>query len=225
MSVNNTEKEENAELVYSNFLAEAMSLRAKNIFEWKNIAEVENIDDRDKLKNDEIAQKVKEKLEEKGAKIESKVTVDNYYFYKLQSLNLEITKDDLKAFNDYWDKLNNKITKERIDGFGGKDKFIDWYMNQGDKCYYCGITQGELNTLFEKKLIISKKFSPALQVERKISPKDESDKENLYNQDNCVLACCLCNNAKSDMILEKDFIKYFAKPMSDFLRDKLKEVK
>ncbi|MBF7047814.1 hypothetical protein IY804_06995 [Campylobacter volucris] len=47
------------------------------------------------------------------------------------------------------------------------------------------------------------------------------DPDKGYNEENCVLACCICNNAKSDMINTENFKKYFGKHIKSFYEDLL----
>ncbi len=114
-------------------------------------------------------------------------------------------------------KLRKRFTSfdnERKKGFGGFKAFYEWYITQEPKCHYCGTTQGELKRLFDDELVLSSKFNATLHIEQKI-PKQG------YNKDNRVLACALCNNAKSDMISDDNFQKYFKKSMREFIEDLL----
>jgi|GEM_PF-1675050 len=105
------------------------------------------------------------------------------------------TQDELKSLNEneLWKRYENKEF-----GFKTFTNFYKWYKEQPQKCYYCNITQNELDELWDKELISSKKFSKALHIER-------LDANKPYCKDNCRLACAVCNNAKSDMISEQDF--------------------
>ncbi len=114
-------------------------------------------------------------------------------------------------------KIRTRFTSsdsERKDGFGSFKAFYEWFLAQKDKCHYCGTSQDELKRLFDKGAISSKKFSATLHIERKNANKG-------YNAQNCVLACALCNNAKSDMISEPNFQKYFANSVKEFVNDLL----
>lgn len=93
-------------------------------------------------------------------------------------------------------------------------KVWQWYLSQGENCYYCGISQKELKELFEKGKISSEKnsFNATLHIERKF-PKEG------YTENNSTLVCCLCNNAKSDMINETNYKTYFGEAMGKFLKD------
>jgi len=104
----------------------------------------------------------------------------------------------------------------------GKRKFYEWYHKQPKKCAYCGIEEGKLQKIFDKeKGIIHTKRNRGhiLELERKNTESNE------YSPANCVLACYLCNNHKSDLISERDHLKYFAKDTYNYLNDKYEELK
>ena len=131
---------------------------------------------------------------------------------------LGASKDEVAAFkkSKAYDKLKisrSKFSKERQKGFKSFANFYKWHSLQEPKCHYCGTSQDELDRLFQKS-VSSKKFSATLHIERKHPDKG-------YNADNCVLACSLCNNAKSDMISEANFKQYFAKSIRNFVSDLL----
>lgn len=144
--------------------------------------------------------------------------IANYIAHRLGLKTLEELEELRERENvRKWLKIRaSQLTSERREGFGGFEEFYKWYISKGGKCYYCGITQDELNQLFDTGKVKSKKpaFSAKLQIEKK-NPNGE------YNAHNCELVCCLCNNAKSDMISEEDYQKFLAKGMGDFLRSKL----
>lgn len=127
--------------------------------------------------------------------------------------------DKIKADATYKDfvKLRKRFSsfdKERKDDFGGFRAFYEWYSAQEPKCYYCGTTKAQLEQLFNDELILSTKFNPTLHIEQK-TPKQG------YKSTNRVLACALCNNAKSDMISDENFSAYFADCVRKFVADLL----
>lgn len=140
---------------------------------------------------------------------------------ELQDLvqRLGVGKDEVALFkkSKAYDKLKfvrSKFSKERQKGFKSFANFYKWYSSQEQKCHYCGTSQDELKRLFDKKALSSSKFSSTLHIEQKRAKKG-------YTADNCVLACALCNNAKSDMINEANFQKYFANSVKEFVNDLL----
>ena len=79
--------------------------------------------------------------------------------------------------------------------------FYNWYVSQGNKCCYCGITGQELTLLFENGLLSTKRPTRGkhLELERK-TPKGDYN-----NFDNLALACYWCNNAKTDTFTHEEF--------------------
>ncbi len=84
---------------------------------------------------------------------------------------------------------------------------------QNGKCFYCGL-KGDVRKNYKQQLKeIGKTYfkerveegekkggrGKCLELERK-KPKDP------YSEDNCVFACYPCNNAKSDVFTDKEFI-------------------
>lgn len=103
------------------------------------------------------------------------------------------------------------------------EKFYNWYKSQNQSCGYCSITQSQLHQLFtnnpETKILPlnnnwSKNDKGTLQIERKNS------ENNSYHTSNLILACPLCNNAKSNLIDEDSWREIFAEPMKRYY-DKL----
>lgn len=112
-----------------------------------------------------------------------------------------------------------KIGKEEFSEFKemGKRGFYEWYHDQPKKCAYCGIEEYKLKALFNNEsgiLSTKRKRGRFLELERK-----DAD-TNKYSPQNCVLACYLCNNHKSDLISEEDHKTYFAKAIKDYLDNK-----
>ncbi|MCF6244005.1 MAG: hypothetical protein L3J43_03095 [Sulfurovum sp.] len=127
-------------------------------------------------------------------------------------------------------KIYKKFTGKRKDAFKNNFKeFYDWYEKQPQECGYCGISQEALYKLFNKdKRVLPyldsiktytkspKRSSGTLEIERKNSSLP-------YDCANIILACPLCNNAKSNLIDEKSWEdlyvpvmkKYYQKLLSD----------
>ena len=105
-------------------------------------------------------------------------------------------------------------------GFKTFKNFYKWYESQPKECCYCGLNENDLEKLFKtnnneserKKPLYSKKcgFTSALQIE-KLNPNKP------YNESNCALICAFCNNAKSDMINDKNFREFAKAHIKPFL--------
>ncbi|MDQ6988748.1 MAG: hypothetical protein Q9M19_02620 [Mariprofundaceae bacterium] len=116
-------------------------------------------------------------------------------------------------------KIKSKFTGERKGWPDGVVAFYDWYKGKGQACGYCGISQDELYKLFSKdnnkKLPLNnavKRSFGTLEIERRDSETNE------YNPENCILACPLCNNAKSNLIDEENWMSLFAEPMREYYK-------
>ncbi|MDQ1267483.1 MAG: hypothetical protein QG560_126 [Campylobacterota bacterium] len=125
-------------------------------------------------------------------------------------------------------KIRNKFTGQRRTDFNNDfKKFYTWYQKQVQevaKCYYCDITQDELNILFREEEILPlndaiKRSSGSLEIERKDST------SNSYGSENIVLACPLCNNAKSNLIDEDSWKALFTPPMKEYYKKLLDKAK
>lgn len=69
------------------------------------------------------------------------------------------------------------------------------------ECHYCHITEKQLELLAKKKRINTKR----LYRRGKTMEVDKRDPNGEYNLENIVLACYMCNNAKSDEYSVKEF--------------------
>lgn len=117
-----------------------------------------------------------------------------------------------------------------------KDEFYEclkWWCKGGQRrCYYCGIDESvsmkvfsAVNNGMELPLLQSKKPAwkkGSLQIDKKdprpIKGNDAHGKESAkgYSEDNCVFACVLCNNAKSDLIGADDFKHFFGGKFKEY---------
>ena len=137
----------------------------------------------------------------------------------------DISEEEFDLFTERYSDIpviKSKFTESRKNE-NNIIEFYDWYVEQNQSCDYCGITQNELHKLFtnnpETKILPlnnnwSKNDKGTLQIERKDSTK------NSYSISNLILACPLCNNAKSNLIDEDSWREIFAEPMKRYY-DKL----
>lgn len=160
-----------------------------------------------------------------------KIVSDTHFESGVQSImkRLDMSKEETESFSKSYELAEIKAIKERFnskkndakESFRFKDfeEFYYWFKEQNDKCYYCGSTQDMLNGVFDSKKIESKKpsFTGTLHIDKK-APNEP------YTSANCVLACALCNNAKSDMINAENFKKYFGKAIGKFVADLYSDV-
>jgi len=73
------------------------------------------------------------------------------------------------------------------------------YQRDGKQCHYCGIKEEDVIPIWGKFYGL-KKRGKCLELDRK-------DNEKGYDIENCVLACAVCNCAKSDKFTYEEFKK------------------
>ena len=132
---------------------------------------------------------------------------------------LEIRKE-IKRANRLFNARKGKKDFEKFEKLG-KRGFFEWYEKQPKKCFYCGIEEEKLKKIFDVEngiLHTKRNRGSVLELERKDA------KNNEYSPENCVMACYLCNNHKSDLISKDDHIKYFATDIYNYLNDKYLEL-
>lgn len=79
------------------------------------------------------------------------------------------------------------------------DAFKKLLEPENKRCYYCDITVDIINELANKhKLYKKNERGWKLEIDRK-KPNEE------YKEENCVLACYWCNNAKTDEFTDEEF--------------------
>lgn len=80
--------------------------------------------------------------------------------------------------------------------------FENWFINSEKKCFYCKITENEIDQLWKKYPVLTKrKRGKSLEIER-LDPNQEYTKIN-----NLVFSCYWCNNAKTDTFSKEEFKK------------------
>lgn len=134
--------------------------------------------------------------------------------------HVEKAAEQLQNIHDRFRALYRNKKAEEIEKrpFGGDfTAFLDWWCEKSDgngirHCCYCGIEEAKSKAAFEKGLLQSKKFTGTLHIDKK-------DPDEGYNHDNCEFACALCNNAKSDIFTEKDFMKSIAPAIKKYWND------
>ena len=120
-----------------------------------------------------------------------------------EKLNIERS-----VFAPWWNELNS----ERSYLTSIRDKWLkkcpdidfqffrEWYEHTFRKCHYCGLTEQEMSTLWEKYPNLTKRGrGRKLEIER-LQP--NLDYRNLTN---LVFCCYWCNNAKTDTFTSDEF--------------------
>lgn len=74
------------------------------------------------------------------------------------------------------------------------------YARDGHNCHYCGIPETEFNKIWGATFYGGFKRGQRLEIDRVDNTID-------YTLENCVLACAICNMAKSDKFKHEEFVK------------------
>jgi hypothetical protein len=134
---------------------------------------------------------------------------------------IKMTKDELENVKKYYEEYHELYYRYcngnecRWNLFKNHDELMKWYRGFNETCEYCGITQYELNLIVEQR-------SGNLTINRKTKRSRgtiEIEKRNPclgYTYNNSVLCCPFCNNAKSNLISEDDWRKYFVPAMKAY---------
>jgi 5-methylcytosine-specific restriction endonuclease McrA len=78
--------------------------------------------------------------------------------------------------------------------------FYEWYIGLQRNCYYCGISETEINELIDNEIVSTKRTRG-----RKLELDRLSPNESYSNLDNIKLCCYWCNNAKTDTFNTDEF--------------------
>lgn len=105
--------------------------------------------------------------------------------------HISVTRNGkLTAFGERMMKMSNK-EKEKLRN--------ELYRRDGKRCHYCGIEEGNVIQIWEKFYGLEKR-GKRLELDRKNNQKG-------YYIENCVLACAVCNCAKSNKFAYEEFLK------------------
>jgi 5-methylcytosine-specific restriction endonuclease McrA len=74
------------------------------------------------------------------------------------------------------------------------------YIRDGHNCHYCGITETDFPKIWGATFYGGFKRGQRLEIDR-------VENKIGYTLENCVLACAICNMAKSDKFTHKEFLK------------------
>lgn len=131
---------------------------------------------------------------------------------------------EIRRVRQLYNNKKNELDEFRFSSF---KEFYTWHKNQFEiqkgECFYCHTHESTIRTLFDKNIISSVRQlnrGQHLEVERK------DGKNKLYNAANCVLACYFCNNDKSDIFSERDYLLYLKDRKSYFVNklDKMNDL-
>jgi hypothetical protein len=127
-----------------------------------------------------------------------------------------LLREQIKRSNTLYHSKKNKPDFSGFEGITQRG-FYEWYIEQNRTCYYCGIEEEKLSELFhpDKGILKTKRGrGRVLELER------VNADTNMYSKENCVFACYLCNNHKSDLISEAEHKAFFAPSIKAYLDHK-----
>jgi 5-methylcytosine-specific restriction endonuclease McrA len=80
-------------------------------------------------------------------------------------------------------------------------EFYDWYLENQQKCHYCGITEDQIKTLYDLRRLHTKRIS----TRGKRLELDRLEPHSAYRLDNLAFVCFWCLQAKSDEFSSEEF--------------------
>ena len=110
---------------------------------------------------------------------------------------VQYTPKEREASNKY-SQLKQRSKAKGLELLWKREDFISWYKKVPKECYYCGCTLDDIRRFWE--LNDNKR-----KVTRGRSFEIDRLKDERYSENNCVLACYWCNNAKSDVFTPDEF--------------------
>lgn len=205
--------------------------------EYFRIRYLEKVTDYKKIYELELKEKVFEEIKDENIAREKYKKIGGIDKYILDRINnkLGLNLNGLEEIKDYFEEYHTiykYYNEERKELFSDHVELLNWWKEQENKCQYCGITQNELYKIAELRGELIKKEEGkegnnltingktkrsigTLEIERKDCTKS-------YTYKNCILACPLCNNAKSNLIDEEGWKDFFAVPMKKYYDELLK---
>lgn len=94
--------------------------------------------------------------------------------------------------------------------------FYKWYIEfvKDKKCHYCNISERDIQRLVHTGKIKSKRFPLGGKLTRGVNRGywleiDRKNPKGKYSKENCVPCCYFCNNDKSDIFNEIQYITFF----------------
>lgn len=136
------------------------------------------------------------------AVIEQKKFDDISKILKIERELVPLWWDELKIEREYLSVLRKiwKAKFDHTDKFESFWEFKNWHEQTDKRCHYCGVTQYQIEKLWQKRLLYTKRNrGRKLEIER-LKPNEPYD-----NIKNLVFSCYWCNNAKTDEFTEGKF--------------------
>lgn len=138
-------------------------------------------------------------------------------------LNNGLSIQDIYSSIENWLK-NNKTDYDELLSYYVSHTFKEVFpeekflrmLDQGHECHYCHITENQIRDLILKNQLFKKHITRGwtLEIDRKIPYLE-------YTEENCVICCYWCNNAKTDEFSYSEF-KKIGLVIEEIWRDRLK---
>ncbi len=125
------------------------------------------------------------------------------------------TKDQRELTKSLRQRWLAKFSSEKRPAFG---EFYNNIKSLEEKCCYCGISQVQIDLMYEQGLVETKRSRGAILEIERLLPNESYD-----NTANLKLACYWCNNAKTDTFSCDEFKKFIAPGIRKVWNDRLKE--
>lgn len=169
-------------------------------------------------------------LSERKSKLEfaeSYVFVDS--IFSALSKNLKMQMDEIRSmyYQDSTRILINalRVIKRRMPDSFDKDvplierykRFRPWLELQPQECHYCGLTEQQIEVLISNGYIESKR----LETRGRSLEIDKKNPNGSYLEDNIVLSCYWCNNAKTDTFSYVDFKTFIGPAFKELWKHKM----
>jgi len=164
----------------------------------------------------------RKKISEKyGKEIPKNKTILEFFIEQENLQNDKLLLEEIsQKLSDEINRIRNLVTPERQEGFGSREEFLKWYLDEPKVCCYCGVKEKHLPVYFNQdneQYKNARQRGQYLEIERIVTAPKE---KNVYSKENCALACYVCNNAKSDFISPKDF-KDIARGINKFWQKRI----
>lgn len=124
-----------------------------------------------------------------------------------------------KDLRETWKPITYFVRKWKTKNIGGNFwDFYAWHISSEKKCFYCGITEDQIEALYESG-IVNKRTTRGrvLEIDRRIS----SSQYSLI--DNLIYSCYWCNNAKTDTFTDLE-AKLIGNAISQIWRNRLRNL-
>jgi hypothetical protein len=139
-----------------------------------------------------------------------------------------------RNLSQYFSNLKSRLKDKELSHllkFQSATVFAVWYEQQmaaqENRCKYCKILETEVNEIVMKGKLTSKRFplNGTITQGRGRGVHFEVDRKNPngnYETENCVLICYFCNNDKSDIFSDEQYIQ-FMQNRNGFLKNLLQQ--